>query len=250
MAEGAGLENRYTGNGIVGSNPTLSANLPSFTDQKQSLMVLAMARPTNRPTNEDVQDAPAKGSAKRGFKPHPSHRPQKRDVDAARLFGDSEQKQLAALLGLKDQRTSKFVCELIDLRVRTYLRTAGLNPDTSDRTIARGGDSRAQLESLAKALENAKTAYANLDEDTARKLNHRTTKALGWNGERAVRALIGERVILGFFASVARSLPETLEAINLPRGEVFGVAIENAVAAGNRNLDEPRRHARVVRNPA
>ena len=24
MAEGAGLENRYTGNGIVGSNPTLS----------------------------------------------------------------------------------------------------------------------------------------------------------------------------------------------------------------------------------
>ena len=25
MAEGAGLENRYTGNGIVGSNPTLSA---------------------------------------------------------------------------------------------------------------------------------------------------------------------------------------------------------------------------------
>ncbi len=36
MAEGAGLENRYTGNGIVGSNPTLSADpqfavhLPSF----------------------------------------------------------------------------------------------------------------------------------------------------------------------------------------------------------------------------
>ena len=28
MAEGAGLENRYTGNGIVGSNPTLSAILP------------------------------------------------------------------------------------------------------------------------------------------------------------------------------------------------------------------------------
>jgi hypothetical protein len=26
VAEGAGLENRYTGNGIVGSNPTLSAN--------------------------------------------------------------------------------------------------------------------------------------------------------------------------------------------------------------------------------
>jgi hypothetical protein len=25
VAEGAGLENRYTGNGIVGSNPTLSA---------------------------------------------------------------------------------------------------------------------------------------------------------------------------------------------------------------------------------
>ena len=26
VAEGAGLENRYTGNGIVGSNPTLSVN--------------------------------------------------------------------------------------------------------------------------------------------------------------------------------------------------------------------------------
>ena len=28
MAEGAGLENRYTGNGIVGSNPTLSVPPP------------------------------------------------------------------------------------------------------------------------------------------------------------------------------------------------------------------------------
>lgn len=29
MAEGAGLENRYTGNGIEGSNPSLSAGLPN-----------------------------------------------------------------------------------------------------------------------------------------------------------------------------------------------------------------------------
>ncbi len=32
MAEGAGLENRYTGNGIVGSNPTLSAKLKGPSD--------------------------------------------------------------------------------------------------------------------------------------------------------------------------------------------------------------------------
>jgi hypothetical protein len=30
VVEGAGLENRYTGNGIVGSNPTLSASIKRF----------------------------------------------------------------------------------------------------------------------------------------------------------------------------------------------------------------------------
>ena len=33
MAEGAGLLNQYTGNRIVGSNPTLSANLPREVSQ-------------------------------------------------------------------------------------------------------------------------------------------------------------------------------------------------------------------------
>ncbi len=33
MAEGAGLLNQYTGNRIVGSNPTLSANLPGEVPQ-------------------------------------------------------------------------------------------------------------------------------------------------------------------------------------------------------------------------
>jgi ADP-ribosylglycohydrolase len=35
VAEGAGLENRYTGNGIVGSNPTLSVSSPAMSSQDQ-----------------------------------------------------------------------------------------------------------------------------------------------------------------------------------------------------------------------
>ena len=36
VAEGAGLENRYTGNGIVGSNPTLSVLGPANSDQRSA----------------------------------------------------------------------------------------------------------------------------------------------------------------------------------------------------------------------
>jgi hypothetical protein len=41
VAEGAGLENRYTGNGIVGSNPTLSVLSSSRPSGLASLLVLA-----------------------------------------------------------------------------------------------------------------------------------------------------------------------------------------------------------------
>ena len=34
VAEGAGLENRYTGNGIVGSNPTLSVIITAISGER------------------------------------------------------------------------------------------------------------------------------------------------------------------------------------------------------------------------
>ncbi len=43
VAEGVGLENRYTRKGIVGSNPTLSVVLPSLTPRHLNLLITSVA---------------------------------------------------------------------------------------------------------------------------------------------------------------------------------------------------------------
>ena len=50
VVEGAGLENRYTRKGIVGSNPTLSANALMFVEKNPSDKKSLQSIPTILPT--------------------------------------------------------------------------------------------------------------------------------------------------------------------------------------------------------
>jgi hypothetical protein len=64
VAEGAGLENRYTGNGIVGSNPTLSARLKKA--PLRAFFSLVHSRGVDEPTGFGTRGLPLNENAAAG----------------------------------------------------------------------------------------------------------------------------------------------------------------------------------------